>query len=658
MNFTLYIDESGDFETQRGQWVLSGLLLSDNYENCEKYFNNKFKDLPKKLDVKSMKSFHLTEFRTNFGHKEAVEKAKITLSKLNKLPFDYHCLATINFSKLSLTNREKTYRLMLSDILALCETVISDDESITHLDLIVASRTIDGHLQTTVSNIKSEIVSSLPIALEVDLATKGMVDLIGKHINVRMDYANNSWGLICADFLANLNYHNKKTNEKQLLDELELNGKYSLFESFGSYEIRRANIAERDKNYVLSVVRWVAIIHLQPESFKTNDVIQRLLFKIFNSMGTSGPAIAFEAILDHLWRKYNKPSQYHKLVNILVFLETELLTFIKNTSSVRKDNYLFRLRNLILIALNHIGSTHDGLKYIKLQREQTALLASNPEYFNLILDFKLSEIEVHVNALNFKQSLYLSEELYELIQSYKDVWKLLLDNEDLCYFDDSRASIKSQMTLFRCNILIYNFREFTYDSKLTDMFNLIGDRLTNNFDKSRYRNYRILLLLKQVKLKSAVDLALNAYDVSLSNSFDFFWLLKAVNDALLDDIVLDIHQIRQIINEQLLLIDINEKGHPVDLVYRELALFEHQLNNKSFALKYIRRSKQLFDLENSEIAEWLKILIQIHEDYILNKKTDNSHYFKRITTNSLIDELFNSSMQKSFLFRVRLISPY
>ncbi len=257
MKYTLYIDESGDFESKRGQWVLSGMLFSDTYENCEKFLTSKFSDTPKKLGLKSIKDFHLTEFRRDYGHIQAVDMAKQVLNKLNSLSFNYYCLAAINYTKSSLSDREKTYRLMLADLLSLCETVIPDDDVIESLDLVVASRTIDGQLQTSISNINQEIVNSLPIALEVDLATKGMVELIGKHIKVKMDYANNSWGLVCADFLANLNYHNKKKVEKSYLNELAAQGKYSLFESFGGYEIRRANIAERDNDYVLALYRWI-----------------------------------------------------------------------------------------------------------------------------------------------------------------------------------------------------------------------------------------------------------------------------------------------------------------------------------------------------------------------------------------------------------------
>ena len=57
MNYTLYIDESGDFESQRGQWVLSGVLFADNYENCEKFLIEKLKLSPSELGLNSINNF-------------------------------------------------------------------------------------------------------------------------------------------------------------------------------------------------------------------------------------------------------------------------------------------------------------------------------------------------------------------------------------------------------------------------------------------------------------------------------------------------------------------------------------------------------------------------------------------------------------------------
>jgi hypothetical protein len=148
MKYTLYIDESGDFETLRGEWVLAGVLFSDTYENCESAFFKKLHSFPKKVGLHSIKEFHLTEFRRDLGHGQAIEIAEKLYAQIDSLPFSYYGIAAINHSKSSLSEREKTYRLMVSDLLAVCETAIPDNADLSRLDIVVASRTINGIKQT------------------------------------------------------------------------------------------------------------------------------------------------------------------------------------------------------------------------------------------------------------------------------------------------------------------------------------------------------------------------------------------------------------------------------------------------------------------------------------------------------------------------------
>ena len=59
MNYTLYIDESGDFQSERGQWIISGVLFSEKYVNCENILKSKFYNTPNELNLTSIKDFHL-----------------------------------------------------------------------------------------------------------------------------------------------------------------------------------------------------------------------------------------------------------------------------------------------------------------------------------------------------------------------------------------------------------------------------------------------------------------------------------------------------------------------------------------------------------------------------------------------------------------------
>lgn len=660
MNYTLYIDESGDFESNRGEWVLSGMLFSDSYDKCEKVFSNKFRAMPYDLGLRSIKDFHLTEFRRGFGHGKAVEMAKKVFSKLDSFPFDYHCLVTINKTKSSLSNREKTYRLMLSDLLVLCETTIPDDEIISNLDLVVATRTIDGELQTNISNITEEIIKSLPIALEVDLATKGMVELIGKHIKVKMDYANNSWGLVCADFLANLNYHYTRENESNFLEQLSAKGKYSRFESFGRFEIRRANIAERDKDYVLALYRWIIILYKQIDIEQGKEAIQRLLAKIFNKRGTTGNIISFEALIERLWRSYNSIDKYKELSQILDMFELELLKYIETNQNKNYDNFLFRLRNLTLIIENHLGNTEKALEIAIKQNRVVSSLAMNPDFFTMVLDFQIIEIEIYVNNLNFKKAFELSSKYAIMINNYKEVWQLLVEKDELEEFNSSRSNIKSEMTLLRCNVLYMGINNHSMDNNFIEKINYIEDLLTNKMDISRFNNYRTMLLLKEKKAKEAVKYYTDLYENNnfFLSIFDFLWFLKAVNDAILSNENLNMILIRKIVDSQTNIINLNKRGHPIDLILRELALYEFHVNNKSLALRYIKRSVKVFDIVDSNIAKWLKSLIEIHLDYIKNGKVDDTkNYFSEIKDNEFI-EFIKSYKDIPLLERVRYYSPY
>ena len=114
VKYTLYIDESGDFESQKGQWVLSGMLLPDLFDVCEKQLSNKFKLMPRNLDLKSIKSFHLTEFRAHYSPATALDMAQKTLNKLNDMDLQYNLLAVVNYSKISMQEKEQSIFFNLS----------------------------------------------------------------------------------------------------------------------------------------------------------------------------------------------------------------------------------------------------------------------------------------------------------------------------------------------------------------------------------------------------------------------------------------------------------------------------------------------------------------------------------------------------------------
>jgi len=656
MNFTLYIDESGDFETARGQWVVAGVLIADNYTNCEKFLTNKLQLLPRQLGLRSIEDFHLTELRAKFGHAKAIDLVKTVYQKLDGLPISFQAIATVNRRKSSLSSREKTYRLMLSDILAICETTIPDGQVIKKLDLVVASRTINGQLQTSLSNIDREIIQTLPIALEVDLATKGLVDIMGKNLKVHIDYATNSWGLVCADFLANLTYHNKKDKESKFLEELKDKGKYTVFESSGSFDVRRAFVAERNNDYVLALYRWLLIGHKSKDTGKTVDAIQRLLVKTFTFRGTSGPNASLEALIEMLWRNHNSFEEYSMLSSLLHTLDIEMCSYLDRESCSTFGNLLFRLRNFRLLVENHLGRTKDAFSIIEQQNSLIPVLATIPEFFPKVLDFKVLATETYINALDLEKALSLATEHSKMMKSFREVWALLLNDDELSGFRSSRSYIKSEMSLLRINILCLGFCLSMVDTDISEHFLEIEPILTNNADLNRFNNYQVMLLLKQFKPEKAVQLFFEKYcnnNTEDFSSFDTFWFLMALNDALLASKEIDMVLSNKIIEDQLAHINLNQIGHPIDLILRELALFEYLKGNNPNAKRYISKCAKAFDLGESEISIFLKTCINIYDDFINEKLTKSGDYFYDLPRSFFIKSILDSELKLSFFRKLR-----
>jgi len=191
-------------------------------------------------------------------------------------------------------------------------------------------------------------------------------------------------------------------------------------------------------------------------------------------------------------------------------------------------------------------------------------------------------------------------------------------------------------------------------------FEKLENLLENRNDISRYSNYKIMLLLKQKKSKMAVSYFEKIIDdssVVVLNPFDLFWFLKSINDTLLAGERINLPKITKIINTRLSSIDLNMSGHPMDLILRELALFEFQSGDKSKALKYIRKSKNLFTLENSNISKWLKALMDMHEDYFRGDIKNANQYFNDIDDCEFI-KIISMNPNNSLLKTVRFYTPY
>lgn len=626
MKYTLFIDESGDFESNRGQWLISGFLCNADYETSIKALDSVCKSLPSTLGVKSIRDFHLTEFRSNFGHKEALNKAQTFIDTLTKLAFNYHFLSTTNESKIRVTNREKTYRVMLFDLLSLFESVLPEGQVIEQLDIVVATRTIDGVRQTNVSDIEDDVIRKLPQALEVDLATKGLVDIIGSKIKIHLDYANSAWGLVAADFLANINYHNKRQLEAQILQDLTRKGLFTSFKTFSRYQERRAFVAERDEDYALASVRWLLMLETEGTEAAISG-LNRTLTALFTRLGVAGARTAFEAVLDRLWRLCKPGLEYERFIKLLSTLK-DAVDEVSSAEVNNLDVFTYRTNVFLLKIINHIGNTKLALQLLEEQKILVNRVIYNPDNLSLIMDGLLVESEVFYNDLNFEQALVQAKKSYELAENYSSLSAIILDSEENCVSSNSIIFLKAKM-----NYLRHAIRKEEDAESLSNLLSVLEDLypFLHASDFSRFRIMKVQLLLKMQRYNEAVSVTLPIFNepIHVYNNFDKLAYLKAVNGSLISG--------EPIANQVKSIIDLFTKEHeqkafhPVELLYRELAIFYYLNDNLKLANKFIRKSANAISSNNAKISDYLHEENFLLHDLMKGKLDSNKEYMSKFS---------------------------
>ena len=117
--FTLYLDESGDFTNKSRPWIIGGLLIGESFNEAEKVMDKVFKDFIRKYNFDSIEDFHLTEIRERYinDHARVNEFIEDFFDDLDSLNIPYCFLTTNNKTKVSAKEPERTYRLMVLDLL-------------------------------------------------------------------------------------------------------------------------------------------------------------------------------------------------------------------------------------------------------------------------------------------------------------------------------------------------------------------------------------------------------------------------------------------------------------------------------------------------------------------------------------------------------------
>ena len=405
MKYTLFIDESGDFE-KRERWVVGGVLCRSNAERSQLLIRKALQGLPSKFNLDSSSDLHLTDLRDDFGHEKALEIASTAFDAVASSDVDTHLVAVANESAKGLREPERVYRLMVLDLIALSATVLTD--SITSFEVVIATRTKNGARMTTRSDISRDIIGPLRDSLEVDLVSRGLVDSI-RVGDVQMKSYNKSWGLIPADFVSNIVFHQKHPESEAVIDDLVLKDQLRVFTSFADHEKRRALVAERDGNIALALERWALLETSNKESQRKRvEALERLCKRTLDS-GTEGPRATLEAFIESIWR--NREQRYEAFSRVVKALES-----IKEEKPFVAEPLIFRLRDMMHLLANRSGNVDKAKRLIELQQRNAGKLALSPRHFHLALKSRIHTITSRDLLLDLEGSYLMAEEHYRAFE--------------------------------------------------------------------------------------------------------------------------------------------------------------------------------------------------------------------------------------------------
>ena len=591
-----------------------GLLLACEPVTAAERLRDKLDAIPASFSLDGRNDLHLTELRTRFGHEKAVGIARTFLRAAELAPGAAGLFAVINEPKATIGDAETTYRLMLTDLLALVQANLPQGP-IVSLQLIVATRTDEhGRRMTTDSQIKEVVLESLRPSLEAGLASRGLVDLVhGGRLSLRLGQAQNYWGLIMADFCANLLYNRRYPSSGEIIEGLLSDGGLHVFTSLGDFEQRKARIAERDKDFVGALFWWVCADSVGRVA-EYQAYLEELLRNTIRGANFETPHASLEALIERLWQA-RRVGGYALLLQRLTKLQTALEKVLEDRARLHLLPLLFRLQNFMLAVNNHLGDEAVSASLIDRQRQVEQGLEVQPEQFYLRLEFQLYRVEAAVNSLDFNLACDLAQQYLASVKQYQSAWDALGELSST-RVGRSRLLMKALMNLARCQALLADPTDSAIlkgiDARLR---NLVG-AMDHPDDVSRLQNYRVMLQLKRGRPQEALKL-IPAVQTEDTNPFDLFWAARTVGDAILAG-NLGADQMGRLALDWLREYDEKfpqERDHPHELIWRERGLLEaHVQGDVREAQRCYARSMELTAPKayHSPMNAWLASLLKLH----------------------------------------------
>jgi hypothetical protein len=557
-------------------------------------------------------------------------------------------LVVENQRRQGLRESERTYRLMLLDLLALADAALPEIGGVQQLEVIVARRQKNGVLMSTHGELLADVVERIPDAIEVGLAARGLLQRVdARHVQIRP--AADSAGLALADFVANLSYNRHHKEDRRLFSALERKGSVRVFEAFGDYPERRARIAERDGDLAAALTRWSLLDSADDAVEERRQVALRRVWRRTMSCGLTGPMATLEAALEWLWRHHRDPASLPVLSVALGRLETTLLEVGGATTAP----LAYRLRNLMHLVANQRGDLAMADRIIRAQDSMAEAIAADPGLFHLILDAQPLAIVTEELRMDYPAGMRLARAHVELVERYQAVWELLNRQRGRRGFEQSRLWFKAQTTLLRTLLLSGGAEDLREAGGLLHAFRAFSAK---GGDQSRIDTYRIWLDLRAGHANEAICHARHLIDNDPGIYATQFGARAAA------DVVLGGHE--KYLGEARSMLKLLRRraaslaGHPANIILRDMGVLEHYVGEgKKTAIEYLEMSLGITRASSPSPAnDWTHYVTQVHLAEISGGRAPEQALSKaaealRRRAQSLREEL-------GVLRAYRMVSPY
>ncbi|WP_157817487.1 hypothetical protein [Candidatus Thiodictyon syntrophicum] len=556
------------------------------------------------MRIPTVADLHLTELRKTRGNTEATDIARTVLAAVWSSGVVTSMLVVENTRGAGLKDSERTYRLMLLDLLALADAALPEDREDAPLQVIVARRQRrDGTLMSTREDLLADVVLRIEDSVEVGLAARGLLARLDAH-DMHIWPAAQSAGLAVADFIANLTYNRRCRESRALFAALVKRDRLRLFEGLGGYAERRARIAERDGDLAAALARWALLdCGTQADCDGRRATALAHLWRRVLGCGTAGPMATLEAVLERLWRAHKAPQDHHLLAAALTRIESALL------ATNGPPAQLCRLHNLMHQVANQMGDLPTAERMLAGQSALSTATAMDPSLFHLMLDAQVLRTLTEELRLDFAAAQRHARNHLRLTKQYGTIWEQLDDAPRLSGFVQSRLWLRARMTLIRALLLAREPADLVEAGTRLDE---IDAQTLNESDRSRLFGYRVWHAVHQGRSADALELA-EALIERHNDPFALQHTARAAADAALLNSGAPTGGLMRLLRILRARAD-GLVGHPGELVWRDIGVLEWQAGGRQRAAcdAFTRSLKISAALPDSPVNLWNRLVIEVH----------------------------------------------